>query len=194
MKIHQMEQGSEAWFEIRKGKLTGSHAQAIAASGKGLETLCYEILAQQYSSGEREYYTNKDLERGHELEDLAINAYEMETGKKVEKVGFIELDEDAGVSPDGLVDEDGLVEVKSPNDVNYFRVFIEKKIDTKYEWQCQMQLFVSGRKYCDIIFYNPNFKRSLFIHRFTPDPEKFAKIKAGIEAGKQQIAALKKLV
>ncbi len=191
MEIHNVEQGTDEWFDLRKGRMTGSHAQAIGSAGKGLETYAWEIVSESFSSGEREVYTNKDMERGNELEELAVNGYEMEKDVKVEKVGFISDGDYVGVSPDGLVGEDGMVEIKCPNDVNFFRTLIEKKIDSKYIWQMQMQLLVSGRKWCDFVAYNPNFKQSLLIVRVVPDPVMQEKLKTGLAIGQEKIKQIK---
>ena len=190
MKIHTMEQGTDEWFAVRNGKMTASHAQAIGSCGKGLETYCWQVVAESLSSGEKEFYTNKDMERGNELEAQAISMYELEKGVETEIVGFVEHNEYVGASPDRLVGEDGMVEVKCPNDINFFKGLVEKKIDSKYEWQMQMQMFVTGRKWCDFVAYNPNFENSLFIMRVNLDPEKQEKLKQGIALGTEKIKAI----
>ncbi|MDI6777572.1 MAG: YqaJ viral recombinase family protein [Patescibacteria group bacterium] len=190
MKLHQIDQRSEDWFEIRRGKMTASNAQSIASNGKGLETYIYSLLAEKYSNN-REIYTNSDIERGIELEDQARMTYEIER-EKVEQVGFIELDELVGCSPDGLVGEDGGLEIKCVNDTNFFKVMVNGKnaIDTKYIWQAQMCMYVSGRKWWDIVFYNTNFDRNMLVFRITPNVERQEKIKVGIEKGKELINEL----
>jgi putative phage-type endonuclease len=193
-KIHKdIEQGSDAWREIRKGKMTGSNAQAIGNNGKGLETYIIAMMAEAYSSGEKEEYTSKHLERGNELEPIARDIYTLQTGNEVEQVGFIEIDEFSGVSPDGLVGDDGLIEIKCIDDVGYFRYLLngEKEIDSKYIWQVQMGLYATGRKWCDIIIYNPNYEKSMLIFRIYPDMEMFKKLDIGLTTGKQRIIEIK---
>lgn len=181
-----MIQGSPEWFSIRKGKLTASNAQAIATAGKGLETLIYDILAEKYSSAEPVSYSNEDMERGKELEEQARQMYELERGVKIEQIGFIELDEYTGASPDGkIAGQNGGVEIKCKKDSVYIRAIIEGKIDSKYEWQTQMQMLIAGWDYIDFIDYNPNFSKSMNITRITKDPEMQEKLKAGIEEGKK---------
>lgn len=193
MKINNCEQGSEEWFECRKGRLTGSHAQAIGNQGKGLDTYITELMAQYYSSGEKEQFTSKHTERGNELEPIARDIYSLETGNQVEQVGFCEYNDYVGVSPDGLVGDDGLIEIKSIDDTGYFKYLLngESEIDSKYIWQIQMQLLVTDRKWCDFVAYNPNFKKSMFIHRITPDLEKFEALKKGFEIGQTKILEIK---
>jgi len=189
-----MIQGSPEWFSIRKGKLTASNAQAIATAGKGLETLVYDILAEKYSSAIPVSYTNEDMERGHELEEAARQIYELERGVKIEQVGFVELDEYTGASPDGLIGTDGLVEIKCKKDSVYLRALIENDIDSKYKWQLQMQLLVTGRGWVDFVDYCPNFTKSMNITRIEKDPEMQEKLKIGIEEGKKLLKAKEAII
>lgn len=191
MEIKNSIQGSDEWLEDRKGKLTASNAQAISANGKGLETYIYTLLAEKYSSND-EKYINEDMERGNELEAMARKLYELEKGVEIKEVGFVELDDYIGASPDGFIDDDGLVEIKSPNDKNHFYAITTEKIETKYIWQMQMQMYVTGRKWCDFVSFNPNFERELFIKRIDRDEKAIEKLKIGIETGKKLIKILTK--
>jgi putative phage-type endonuclease len=190
MKIHQIDQRSDEWFEIRRGKMTASNAQAISANSKGLETYIIGLLAEKYSNN-REHYTNGDMDRGVELEEAARMTYELEY-EKVEEVGFIEMDEHCGCSPDGLVGEDGGVEIKCVNDVNFFKLMVdgEKAIESKYKWQVQMCMLVSGRKWWDLVVYNPNFEKNLIVVRMEKDLVMQEKLIIGIEKGKKLIKDL----
>jgi putative phage-type endonuclease len=190
MKIYNIQQGTQEWFDIRKLKMTGSKAQAIGNNSKGLETYIYELVADYYSSQEKEQYTNEDLERGNELEEQARGVYELETGNKTEQVGFIELDEFTGVSPDALVGKDGGLEIKCLNDKRYFKELMSDKRTTDYDWQIQMCLYVTGRKWWDLVIYNPNFKQNIIIYRIESDEEKQEKLKVGLETSKQMIKDL----
>jgi len=89
----KIEQGTEEWFSVRKGRMTASCARAIGNNGKGLETYILELVADYYSTGEKEQYTNEHIERGNELEPIARSVYELETGRKVDEVGFIAVGE-----------------------------------------------------------------------------------------------------
>lgn len=195
MKIHHLLQGSPNWFAIRKLKLTASNAQAIATAGKGLESLVDEIVAEYLSSGNKEHYTNDNIERGIELEATARGIYELQNGVTVDEVGFVEMNKYVGYSPDGLVGKDGLIEIKSLSDVPHFKHIINgsDEIDTKYAWQCEMGLLVTKRKWLDFISYNPNFSQAMFIHRFYPDKERQEKLLKGIEKGTEMIKQRLKL-
>lgn len=196
VKIHTVEQRSPEWFELRKQyPLTASKAQAIGNNGKGLETLVYEKLAEAYSSGIVENYSDKHTERGVELEPQARTLYELETGVTVKEVGFVTNDAIspvAGASPDGLVGKDGLIEIKCFDDVKHFRMTVDgMEIESQYLWQIQMQMLVTGRKWCDFVCYNPNYEKSLLIQRVEADKEMQDKIKDGLKTGEILIKAVK---
>jgi len=191
MKIHKkIEQRSNEWFNIRKGKMTASNAQAIASNGKGLETYIYSMLAEKYSDN-KEHYTNADMERGIELEQDARMTYAIENGEANE-VGFIEMDEFIGCSPDGLVGEKGMIEIKCMNDPNHFKFILNEKIESKWLWQMQMQMLVAERDWVDFVAYNPNFDKSLVVIRVEKDLASQEKLIIGIEKGKNLIKEITK--
>jgi exodeoxyribonuclease (lambda-induced) len=123
---------------------------------------------------------------------MARKLYELEKDVEIKEVGFIEMDEFSGASPDGLIGEDGLVEIKSPNDKNHFFIVSTEKIETKYIWQMQMQMLVTDRKWCDFVSFNPNFEKELVIIRVERDEKKIEKLKIGIEVGKELITKITK--
>jgi len=190
--IHNVEQRSEEWHALRKKyPLTASHAQAIAANGKGLETLVLERLTRRYSSGVDEEYTNEHIERGIELEEQARSLYELETGRTAEKVGFVtneSISSVAGASPDSLVDSDGLLEIKCPSDTKFFRMMVQGiAVEPQYGWQCQMQMLITGRAWADLCLYNPNFERSFLIQRCFADKEMQDALVDGLKKGEALI-------
>jgi len=191
MKIHKAEQGTEEWLKARLGKMTASNAQTIQANGAGLTTYVYQKVAEILSGKMEDSYINADMERGNELEDTARSSYEMETGNKVKAVGFCEMDKHTGASPDGFIGKDGLIEIKCPRDYNYVRMLHTKKIDPKYDWQMQMQMFVTNRKWCDYVVFHENFN-DLIIIRVKRDEDKIAKIETGLLTGKELITKIMK--
>lgn len=192
MIIHQMDQQSEEWFDIRKGKMTASNAQAIAANGKGLDTYIHQIVVAKITGVEPEKFNgNRHTERGNELEPEARLSYEIARDVTIEQVGFIEEDEYVGCSPDGLIGEEGGIEIKSPDDIKYFRLLTgEEKVDEAYIWQCQMCLLITKRKWWDLLFYNPNFQKSMLIVRIEPELVRQERLIVGIEKGKNLIKEL----
>lgn len=193
MRILNFEQQSKEWFDCRKGKITASHAQAIGNCGKGLETYINELMSEYYSSGEKERFSNKHTDRGNELEPIARDIYEMETGNKVDEVGFCELNEFVGCSPDGFVGKEGGIEIKSLDDKAYFELLIEQNINTSYLWQIQMNLLITDRKWWDFVAYNPNYKKSIYIKRILPDKEKFEELEKGFKIAIDKIKNLKEI-
>lgn len=197
MQIHEVEQKSPEWFALRKKyPLTASNAQAIGNNGKGLETLCWEKVSEKYSSGEQVQFTNVHTDRGNELEGDARELYGLQTGNTTTVVGFV-TDEAislvGGASPDSLVNEDGLLEIKCFADTKHFKAIVEFKktgkfdIESQYIWQMQMQMLFTGRKWVDFLAYNPNYSESLLIQRVEWDEEKIAKIKDGLKKGEEII-------
>lgn len=189
MQIHNLEQCSPEWFEIRKLKMTASNATPIGANGAGLKTYILDLVAEHLSSAEPERYTNEHIERGNALEADARMVYELETGRKVEQVGFITSGDYVGCSPDGLVGDDGLVEIKCKSDKNHLKQLLEgeKGIESAYKNQMQMQMFVTGRKWCDFVCYNPNFEKCIYIHRIEVDEKYQAKLVEGLKTGEKMI-------
>jgi len=200
MKIikHNVEQQSEEWFKLRGLKMTGSNAQAIGNAGSGLKTYIRQLIAEKYSTAEKERYSNKDMERGNELEPVARMVYEFTKSIKVETIGFITINSDeeiykySGVSPDGLINKDGGLEIKCPNDIEYLRILIdgEDGIKSDYIWQIQYCLLFTKRKWWDLMLYNPNFKKSYIIFKIYPDKEKHKKILEGLKLGVKMIKKL----
>lgn len=197
MQQHNVEQGSPEWFTLRlQYPLTASEAQAIGNQGKGLETLVWEKLSEKYSSAEKICFTNKDLERGKELEPLAREMYELETGNKVEIIGFVTnegVSKVGGASPDSFCNEDGLVEIKCFADTKHFQMVVDYKksgtfsIEKQYVWQMQMQMLFTGKAWCDFTAYNPNYDVPLLIQRVHADEKMQEEIKKGLEIGEKLI-------
>lgn len=182
MLIHNVEQGSPEWHEVRKGKLTASHATAIGNNGAGLKTYVEDIILNMFI--EKEFKDSKDTIRGKELEPFARIAYEFETGNTVEEVGFIENCPFSGCSPDGLMRsiKKGL-EIKCRNNSKHYRILKTGKVSSDTIWQMNMNMLVTGYESWDFVSYNPNFKQSIFIKEFKRDETKIEKLKIGIENG-----------
>ena len=191
MKIYNFEQRTEDWYNIRKGKMSASNAETIIANGKGLETYIYNLMAEYYSSAEKENYINADMQRGIDLEPEAKIEFQFYTGLDIKEVGCVELNEYILASPDGLIGDDGLIEIKCPNDSIYFKLLLSNNIKPEYIAQMQMQMYVTERQYCYFVSYNPNFEKSLYIKKINRDEEMIEKLKKGLERGTQLIKEIK---
>lgn len=192
MKIHRMEQGTPEWFAIKRGKLSASKGTAIRVNGAGLKTLVTKIVIGMFAPSEGGYI-GKDAERGNELEPIARAKYEFEKNVTVEEVGFVEVSEHFGVSPDGLVGHEGLVEIKARNNEKHLALLLGGKIEQSAIDQMQTQMFACNRKWCDFVSYNPNFKKnSIFIKRVYRDEVSIQKIRKGVYDGTNMIKELLK--
>ena len=163
MIIHEVDQRTQEWFDLRCGMPTGSNFKKIVTStgaeSKSISTYASSLAATMYAGEDiSDFKGNADTERGNELEDTAIAMYEIAKGVDVKRIGFV-TDDDCiyGVSPDGLVGYDGLVEIKCPRASTYMdyikRWHDNLTIDPQYVAQVQGQMMVTGRKWCDLVFY-----------------------------------------
>lgn len=165
MQIHKdIEQGSAAWYQLRAGKATASEfSKLVTATGKPSKSIGpYARLLAAEDVLERsleQFGGNASTERGHELEPEARNYYEFTTSAKIEEVAFITNDEGtAGCSPDSLVNEDGLLEIKCPMEQKFMDCLAhtyEGNCPPDYWIQVQAQIFISGREWCDLLVYHP---------------------------------------
>lgn len=156
MKKHNVEQRTPAWHQLRKGKITGTGLKAIMGTPYARGEYFYEILAERLTVGVEDPndYENP-MERGTRLEDEAIATFEFETGKKVEKVGFAEDDENKFIanSPDGLIGETEAVEAKCLGAKNHIKFWFENQIPKDYYWQV-IQYFVVNPKLEKLYFFS----------------------------------------
>lgn len=190
MQIHNFEQHSEEWYAIRCGKFTASVADTIAVAGAGLETLCYKIVAEILTGKKEDTFKSAAMEQGNELEAAARTLFEFKTGFTVKEVGFVEVDELEGSSPDGLIelkDELTGVEFKCPQDNTYAKLLFDRKIKPEYYAQMQMQMKHIGAKRWFYAVYNQNFNEEMVIMEVKADPEFQAKLQKGLEKGKVRV-------
>jgi len=179
MKIHnELEQGSDEWHLFRMDKPTGSNAKKIITS-KGvkstqLKKYAISLAVCSYSGIKREdFKATKAMERGIELEPEARKVYDFVKETETEQVGFITDDlERYGVSPDGLLDHDGMVEFKCQEDEGHTTTLIyyakNGRLPTDHFAQVQMQMFVAEREWCDTAHYHPYLPFKIV--RSYPDP------------------------
>lgn len=144
MRILKLEQGSPEWIEARAGVITGTSLKQ--ALGKTSKDYIYELIAETVAP-EADSYVTEAMERGTELENEAIQRYELETGTITEEVGFCLHDTHdwLGLSPDRLIKEKGkykkAVEVKCPATKTHLKYIAEDKIPSEY-WYQVLQYFI----------------------------------------------------
>ena len=164
-------QGSPAWCAARAGRLTGSVASAILATLKtggepaARRDLRTQLALERITGGPiaEDSYTNADMARGTALEPAARAAYEQRSGALVRQVGFLQHPELlAGCSPDGLIDEDGLLEIKCPRPANHLRlVRAGTVVPSEHLPQITHNLWIAGADWCDYVSYCPLFPAPL---------------------------------
>ena len=161
MRIIDCDQRSPEWHQARSGVPSASEFSCIVTSdgspSKQRQKYMYELVGQKLGALPEESYTNKAIENGILREADAREMYSRDV-KPVVQVGFCIHDEGYGCSPDGLVEEDGVIEIKCPILSTHIEYLIKQKLPTDYVQQVQGQLLVTGRKYNDFISFFPNLK------------------------------------
>jgi putative phage-type endonuclease len=182
-------QGSSEWFYQRLGKVTASRvADVIAKTKTGYSTsrdnYMAQLVVERLTFTKQESYTNAAMQWGTDQEPFARAAYEATKGVMVEEVGFVRHPtiEWAGASPDGLVGDDGCIEIKCPNTLTMIETMLSQKVPGKYFTQMQFQLACTGRKWCDYVVFDPRMpaKAQFFVKRVDRDDTYIAEIEAEI--------------
>ena len=156
-----MIQGSDEWFAARCGKITASRLKDVMAKTKTgysatRKNYMMELICQRLSGAVEESYTNAAMQRGNEMEPVARSAYEADKELFVEECGFISstVESNFGASPDGLVGDDGLIEIKCPNTATHLDFLKSRKPKREYILQMHGQMLCTGRKWCDFVSYD----------------------------------------
>jgi len=170
MIVHDCEQRSEEWFELRRGKVTASHFADVINKKSGRETYMMRLLAERVTGITQDTYQNEYMKDGTEREPEARSEYAWLKGVTVKQVGFVQNSEDVGCSPDGLVGNDGLIEIKCPKLTTHLSYILKGVLPTTYRAQVQGQMWVCERQWCDFISYHEDYKKQpLFIVRVDRD-------------------------
>ena len=191
-------QGSPEWFLQRLGKVTASRvADVIAKTKTGIsasrESYCVELALERLTGQRQESFTNGAMQWGTDTEPKARAAYEAKTGAMVEEVAMISHPaiDLCGASPDGLIDADGLIEIKCPNSATHAKTLLSGKPDNKYITQMMWQMACTGRQWCDFVSFDPRFPEhlQLFITRIPKDAEVVAELEKQVTEFLQEVAA-----
>lgn len=165
-------QGSEEWLKIRLGKVTASRVSDVIAktkSGYSASRANYmaELIAERLTGEAAPRFTNAAMEWGTANEDEARNAYCFMRNCDVTQVGFVHHPAItmAGASPDGMVGDDGLLEIKCPNTSTHIDVFMADQVPSKYIPQMQWQMACTGRAWCDFVSYDPRMPAHLRLYK-----------------------------
>ena len=200
-------QGSDEWFAQRLGRLTASRmADVIARTKDGYSTsrekYMVELALERITGARQEAYSNAAMEWGTNSEPLARAAYEADTGFLVIETGMVVHPRIAmaGASPDGLVNHDGLLEIKCPQSATHVRNLCSGKPEGKYLTQMMWQMACTGRDWCDFVSYDPRMPDGLQlmvtrierdekrIHQLEEEAEKFL---AEVDAMVQRLLSMR---
>ena len=185
------EQGSAEWLQERCGKVTASRiADLMARTKSGYSTsranYAAQLIAERLTGCVAPSFTNAAMIHGTETEPEARRAYEFFVDRDVQQVGFIPHPaiEMAGASPDGLVGDDGLLELKCPLTATHIDTLRNGSIPDKYIKQMQFQMACTGREWCDFASYDPRMpeRMRLYVKRVARDAEAIAEIEAEVTA------------
>ena len=183
-------QGTEEWFAQRLGKVTASRVADVIAKTKtgystSRENYMTELALERLTGQRQEAFTNAAMQWGTETEPLARAAYEAKTGEIVDEVGMIAHPRIAmsGASPDGLINGDGLLEIKCPNSATHVQTLRTGKPQGKYITQMMWQMACTGRQWCDFVSYDPRMPKGLqlFVTRIERDNDLIQSIESEVE-------------
>ena len=191
-------QGSAEWHQARLGKVTASKVGDVLAktkTGPGASRLNYaaQLVAERLTGAATETFTNAAMMWGTEKEPEARAAYAfLHAPGPVVEVGFIDHPTIplTGASPDGLVCDDGLVEIKCPNTATHLETLLAQAVPAKHKPQIQWQLACTGRKWLDFVSFDPRLSpaKQLFVARVERDDAYIAALEAEITAFLAEVA------
>lgn len=181
----QIEQRSPEWFAVRCGRVTASRVADIVATTKtgysaSRANYAAQLVTERLTGCVAESFSNGAMQWGTEKEPEAREAYAFERNVTVAELGFaihpkIML---SGASPDGMVDDEGMVEIKCPNSATHIETLLSEKVAGKYYDQIQWQMACTGRAWCDYVSYDPRLPldMQLFVKRVPRDEARIAEL------------------
>lgn len=200
-----MEQGTNEWHMARAGLVTASRIGDLMArtkSGYAASRANYmaELIVERMTGVPNEGFTNAAMRWGTETEPFAREAHEIISGCLVNEIGFCRHPTlEAGASPDGLIGDDGLIEIKCPNTSTHINTLLTGKIDKKYMLQMQFQMLCTERDWCDFVSYDPRMPEGLtyWCKRVEADRKAWTEINEAVDAFlvelRTKVEALEKL-
>jgi putative phage-type endonuclease len=196
--MSEIVQGSDEWKQLRLGKVTASRVADMVArtkSGYGASRANYaaQLIAERLTGQPAESYVNAAMQHGTDTEPEARNAYCFYSGWDVQEVAFVQHPTiaDAGCSPDGLVGDDGMIEVKCPMTAGHLDTLLGQAVPAKYIDQMQFQMACCGRQWVDFVSYDPRLPENmrLFVRRVMRDDKRIAELEAEAVAFLDEINA-----
>ena len=194
IEIINCDQNTPEWLEARMGIPTASQFATVMAKGrsgsesKTRRTYMLKLLGERLTGELADNFTTAHMERGHEMEESARNAYAFQSGNTPELVGFVRHQHGYGASPDFLVGDNGIGEIKTKLPHLQLDVLLRDKIPADHITQIQGQLWVADREWCDFVSYWPGLP--LFVKRMERDEEKIAKIAEAVSLFNEELEEL----
>ena len=191
-----MQQRTDDWFQQRIGRFTASEIHKLICKKGALtqtaRTYIVEKVTETIIGQNNDSFETMAMVWGTDHEPEALELYELVTGNDVELSGFHQYGDHAGGSPDGLIGDDGMIEIKCPysskNHIEYGLIESAKDLPPAYFWQMQMNMMITGREWCDFVSYDPRCKYHIFIYRVDADEKAFEMLKNAIEKAVEQKA------
>jgi len=185
------EQRTDEWYRARCGQLGASQISKALAKGRaGAESatrknLMAEIIAMRLTGVTPEGFTSASIQFGIDNEPMARSAYEVTYGIFVDQTGWVPHPsiEWTGCSPDGLVGDDGLIEIKCPNTATHIDYLLAGIAPSEYHLQMLWQMEVCNKTWCDFVSFDPRLPEDLqlFTVRFMRDDDRLNEIREGVK-------------
>lgn len=185
------DQRTAEWFAARLGKATASKIADVVAKTKSgyaatRKNYAAQLVAERLTGVPAETFTSPAMQWGTDTETEARDAYRQHTLHEVRECGFIDHPAIAmsGASPDGLIGDDGLLELKCPNTSTHIETLLGKSAPSKYVHQMMWQMACTGRAWCDFVSYDPRLPDSmrLLVVRLDRDDAMIAELEAEVTA------------
>lgn len=185
MKVIDCEQNSAEWLAARCGSLGASSIADMVAKtrtgwGASRFNLAARIVCERLTGTPQESYTNAAMQWGHDTEPQARAMYEFMRDVAVQQVGLVlhPSISKSHASPDGLVGDDGLIEIKCPNTATHIETLLSEDVEGKYVKQMQWQMACCGRAWCDFVSFDPRLpaEMQMFVQRVPRDDEFIAEL------------------
>lgn len=197
-----MIQGSSEWLESRMGKVTASRVKDVMAQGRGgapsasRRNYMMQLLCERLTGTREEGFTSAAMQRGTDLEPVARSAYEIDKGVMVTEVGLIAHPTITGfaASPDGLVGNVGLVEIKNPNTAQHIAVMQSGKHDSQYEWQMLAQMSCTNRDWVDFVSFDDRLPDQLqyVCFRYERDGNRIIQMESAVREFLEELSDLER--
>lgn len=197
-----MQQRTEEWWSARCGRVTASKVKDVMAKGRGgapsatRQNYMMQLLCERLTGKREEGSTSAAMQRGTDLEPFARSAYEVDKGVMTVETGLIlhPRIEGFGASPDGLVGDRGMLEIKSPNTATHVATLQSGRHDPQYEWQMLAQLACADRDWVDFVSFDDRLPEELqyACFRFHRDEKRIREMEAEVKLFLEELADLER--